>query len=61
MNDCKGCRTYIMKRKCRGRDALPKCCGIHSHICPCLICIIKSMCADACEPFIRYEERYVND
>lgn len=52
-NDCKGCKTYDEGER--------KSCsvGINPHLseteeCPCMICLIKSMCNDACADLINY-------
>jgi hypothetical protein len=57
--ECEGCRTYTGNGLYN--DGSPECCLYKPDECPCRICIVKSMCADPCEPFIGYEQRYNYD
>ena len=54
---CKGCKTYELKKK---KDIFTIACNglpyIKSKECPCLKCIVKSMCNKSCLKFFEYVE-----
>lgn len=48
--DCRGCYTYMLRENFPYDTSL---CSLISDLseCPCLQCIVKSMCSEACENF----------
>ena len=52
---CKGCRTYTQKDNLETSalcDLRPH--AHTNHWCPCLTCLVKSMCNDPCDEFGKY-------
>lgn len=57
---CKGCRTYIVRIKLFPHGT-HECCGLDNiHKCPCLQCIVKSMCNQECELYEYFKNGYYN-
>lgn len=54
-NECQGCQALLRDGNCtNGLDQnMPK-----DHLCPCMNCIIKVICEEECEEFLRYLKTY---
>lgn len=54
---CRGCYTYMTRMEHSGLSRIPQyqCSGEISE-CPCLICIVKSMCSIECEDFVKFKK-----
>ncbi len=56
-NLCKGCLSHINKIKYklnRTTEQYIQCEPEDNKICPCITCLIKSMCTDNCELYDKY-------
>ena len=51
---CQGCLTYIETIKYFGIKNNAQCSGEVNN-CPCVLCIIKSMCSKECEDFVKFK------
>jgi hypothetical protein len=60
-NDCSGCYTYMTRMETPGLTRIPQyCCNGEISNCPCLICIVKSMCYTECEDFMKFKQKKDN-
>lgn len=58
---CKGCHTYeVTKGKCITKSTITKMDDSNELICPCSLCLIKSMCSDPCDEMRAFYHKVMN-
>ena len=55
---CKGCRTYIIRKK-GSPDSSGECRPDMIDTCPCTNCIVKPMCTKECEKYADIREQRI--
>lgn len=58
MNNCKGCRTYMIRKERSPNDSA-RCRPDMVNTCPCISCIVKPMCTKECKEYADIREQRI--